>query len=84
MFYFSIGTSSKKTVDEIIFRTSKPRNRLMPELMTIGGMRINEVLKLTLPCWPCSGDHVDKKKKPSITDLSQELKITSSLTVLFN
>lgn len=37
----------KETVDEIIFRTSKPRNRLMLELMARGGMRINEVLKLT-------------------------------------
>ena len=37
----------KKTVDEVIFRTSKPRNRLMLELMARGGMRISEVLKLT-------------------------------------
>jgi len=37
----------KETVDEIIFRTSKPRNRLMLELMAKGGMRISEVLKLT-------------------------------------
>lgn len=37
----------KETVDEIIFRTPKPRNRLMLELMTRGGMRISEVLKLT-------------------------------------
>ena len=37
----------KETVDEIIFRTSKPRNRLMLELMARGGMRIGEVLKLT-------------------------------------
>ena len=36
----------KETVDEIIFRTSKPRNRLMLELMARGGMRIGEVLKL--------------------------------------
>jgi len=39
----------KETVDEIIFRTSKPRNRLMLELMARGGMRISEVLKLTPP-----------------------------------
>ena len=38
----------KETVDEIIFRTPKPRNRLMLELMARGGMRISEVLKLTL------------------------------------
>ena len=37
----------KETVDEIIFRTSKPRNRLILELMDRGGMRISEVLKLT-------------------------------------
>jgi integrase/recombinase XerD len=36
----------KETVDEIIFRTTKPRNRLMLELMARGGMRISEVLKL--------------------------------------
>lgn len=44
-FYWDI--IEKETVDEIIFRTSKPRNRLMLELMARGGMRINEVLKLT-------------------------------------
>jgi integrase/recombinase XerD len=37
----------KETVDEVIFRTSKPKNRLMLELMARGGMRISEVLKLT-------------------------------------
>ena len=37
----------KETVDEVIFRTSKPRNRLILELMARGGMRIGEVLKLT-------------------------------------
>ncbi len=36
----------KETVDEIIFRTTKIRNRLMLELMARGGMRIGEVLKL--------------------------------------
>jgi integrase/recombinase XerD len=36
----------KETVDEIIFRTSKSRNRLMLELIARGGMRISEVLKL--------------------------------------
>jgi len=34
-------------MDEIIFRTIKPRNRLILELMSRGGMRIGEVLKLT-------------------------------------
>ncbi len=38
----------KETVDEIIFRTIKPRNRLILELMARGGMHIGEVLKLTL------------------------------------
>ncbi len=37
----------KETVDEIIFRTPKLRNRLMLELMARGGMRVSEVLKLT-------------------------------------
>jgi len=37
----------KETVDEIIFRTTKVRNRLMLELMARGGMRVGEVLKLT-------------------------------------
>jgi len=37
----------KETIDEIIFRTTKPRNRLILELMARGGMRIGEVLKLT-------------------------------------
>jgi len=33
-------------VDEIIFRTVKPRNRIILELMARGGMRVGEVLKL--------------------------------------
>lgn len=37
----------KDVVDEIIFRTHNPRNRLMLELMARSGMRIGEVLKLT-------------------------------------
>ena len=37
----------KDLVDEIIFRTMKPRNRIMLELMARGGMRLGEVLKLT-------------------------------------
>jgi integrase len=37
----------KETIDEIIFRTNKARNRLMLELMARGGMRVGEVLKLT-------------------------------------
>ncbi len=36
----------KETIDEIIFRTIKPRNRLMLELMARGGMRVGEVLNL--------------------------------------
>jgi integrase len=38
----------KEAVDEIIFRTTKTRDRLLLELMARGGMRIGEVLKLTL------------------------------------
>jgi integrase len=38
----------KETIDEIIFRTTKVRNRLILELMARGGMRIGEVLKLRL------------------------------------
>jgi len=37
----------KDVIDEIIFKTDKPRNRLMLALMTRGGMRVGEVLKLT-------------------------------------
>ena len=39
----------RETIDEIIFRTTKLRNRLILELMARGGMRIGEVLKLTPP-----------------------------------
>ena len=44
---FQWNIIEKETVDEIIFRTPKPRNRLILELMARGGMRISEVLKLT-------------------------------------
>ena len=37
----------KDTVDKIIFRTTKVRDRLILELMARGAMRIGEVLKLT-------------------------------------
>jgi site-specific recombinase XerD len=37
----------KEVVDEMIFRTSDPRNRTMLELMARGGMRVGEVLKIT-------------------------------------
>jgi integrase/recombinase XerD len=36
----------KETIDEIIFRTTNARNRLMLDLMARGGMRVGEVLKL--------------------------------------
>ncbi len=36
----------KEVVDEMIFRTTNSRNRLMLELMARGGMRVSEVLKL--------------------------------------
>jgi integrase/recombinase XerD len=41
------NTIEKDTIDEVIFKTAKARNRLMLELMARGGMRIGEVLKLT-------------------------------------
>jgi integrase len=37
----------KEIIDEIIFRTTKVRNRLILEFMARGGMRVGEVLKLT-------------------------------------
>ena len=51
--YRQKGTSrweiiEKGTIDEIIFRTTKNRNRLLLELMARGGMRVGEVLKLRL------------------------------------
>ena len=36
----------KDLVDEIIFRTMKPRNRIMLEFVARGGMRVGEVLKI--------------------------------------
>ena len=45
----------KETIDDIIFPTTKVRNRLILELMARGGMRIGEVLKLRL------GDLQDRK-----------------------
>ena len=44
---YHLNIIEKETVDEVIFRTSKPRNRLMLELMARGGMKISEVLKPT-------------------------------------
>jgi integrase len=51
--YRQKGTSrweiiEKEIIDEIIFRTTKNRNRLLLELMARGGMRVGEVLKLRL------------------------------------
>ena len=44
----------KDVIDEIIFRTVDPRNRLMLELMARGGMRIGEVLELRpIDCEGC-------------------------------
>ena len=36
----------KELIDEMIFKTTKVRNRLLLELMARGGMRIGEVLKI--------------------------------------
>ena len=38
----------KEVADEVIFRTVKPRNRLILELMAKGGMRISEVFQLSV------------------------------------
>jgi len=38
----------KETVDEIIFKVPKVRDRLILELMARGGLRVGEVLKLTV------------------------------------
>lgn len=40
----------KETIDELIFKTTSLRNRLILELMARGGLRIGEVLKLTPSC----------------------------------
>ena len=45
----------KDTEDEIIFRTTKTRDRLILELMARGAMRVGEVLKLT------PSDVIDRK-----------------------
>jgi len=45
----------KETVDEMIFKTANPRDRILLELMARGGMRIGEVLKI------CKHD-VDNRK----------------------
>jgi integrase/recombinase XerD len=37
----------KDVIDDTIFKTENPRNRLILELMARGGMRIGEVLQLT-------------------------------------
>ena len=37
----------KEVVDEMVFRTENPRNRLMLELMARGAMRVGEVLNIT-------------------------------------
>ena len=36
----------KELIDEIIFKSTNPRNRIMLELMARGGMRVGEVLKI--------------------------------------
>jgi integrase len=36
----------KELIDEIIFKATNPRNRIMLELMARGGMRVGEVLKI--------------------------------------
>jgi integrase/recombinase XerD len=36
----------KELIDEIIFKSTNPRNRIMLELMARGGIRVGEVLKI--------------------------------------
>jgi integrase len=45
---FKLDVLEKEIIDEIIFRTTQCRNRLILELVARGGMRIGEVLKLRL------------------------------------
>jgi integrase/recombinase XerD len=45
----------KEVVDEIIFRTVNPRDRIILELMARGAMRVGEVLKL-------KPDHIEDRK----------------------
>jgi integrase/recombinase XerD len=53
--YAPWDTLEKETVDEIIFKIDKIRDRLLVELMARGGLRVSEVLKLT------PGDVEDQK-----------------------
>ena len=46
--YTQWDTLEKETIDEIIFKIEKIRDRLLVELMARGGLRVSEVLKLTL------------------------------------
>ena len=59
----------KDIIDEIIFRTDNPRNRLMLELMARGGMRIGEVLNL------CPKDHEGCKLMLSDTKGGRETEV---------
>ena len=45
--YTQWDTLEKETIDEIIFKIEKIRDRLLVELMARGGLRVSEVLKLT-------------------------------------
>ena len=65
----------KETIDEIIFRTTNVRNRLILELMARGGMRIGEVLKLRL------GDLQDRKLV--LQDPKTGLQIQASISAQF-
>ncbi len=62
----------KDVADEIVFRTIKPRNRLMLEWMGRGGMRIGEVLELT----PADVD--DRKLIPRDPKSGKEQEVVSN------
>jgi integrase/recombinase XerD len=66
----------KDIIDEIIFRTDNPRNRLMLELMARGGMRIGEVLNLRpMDCEGCKSILSDTKsgKETEIAFIPQKI-----------
>ena len=70
----------KETIDEIIFRTTKVRNRLILELMARGGMRIGEPGRVgtALSCPPSFIPRTDlpalyRSRRPSVPDKYQLL-----------
>lgn len=71
----------KETIDEIIFRTTNKRNRLMLELMARGGMRVGEVLNLT------AGDIQERTltiQKPKSGRVSETVYVPRKILVRLN